>query len=135
MRDKDHTINRRRFLTFSASGVAGVGMLGHLENVFGEPSQTAVDYKTLGVRGKFIIGFDGDEHRLLKDGVVIIEGNKIKYVGKSFVGEVDELLAALVDRAADRMLDELTRPCDQVIQGEVTEYTPPAILRHQKISK
>lgn len=59
MRNKDHTINRRRFLKSSASGVAGVGILANLENVLGDPTQTGADYKSFGIRGKFIIGFDG----------------------------------------------------------------------------
>jgi hypothetical protein len=29
---------------------------------------------TTGIKGKFIIGYDGNEHRLLRDGVVIYEG-------------------------------------------------------------
>jgi len=45
---------------------------------------------TTGIKGKFIIGFDGSEHRLLRDGVVVYEGNRIVHVGKSYSGQVDE---------------------------------------------
>jgi 5-methylthioadenosine/S-adenosylhomocysteine deaminase len=41
-----------------------------------------------GIKGKWVIGFDGEEHRLIRDGVVIIEGKHIKYVGKSYDGSV-----------------------------------------------
>lgn len=44
---------------------------------------------SLGIRGKWIIGFDGCEHRLLMDGVMVIEGNRVKHVGKSYNGDVD----------------------------------------------
>jgi cytosine/adenosine deaminase-related metal-dependent hydrolase len=49
---------------------------------------------TTGIKGKFIIGFDGSEHRLLRDGVVVYEGNRIKHVGKSYSGQVDEWIDA-----------------------------------------
>ncbi|MFQ5820856.1 MAG: amidohydrolase family protein [Candidatus Heimdallarchaeota archaeon] len=49
---------------------------------------------SIGIRGKFIVGFDGKEHKLLHDGVVIIEGNRIKYVGKSYTGEVNRWIDA-----------------------------------------
>ncbi len=49
---------------------------------------------SLGIRGKFVIGFDGTEHRIIRDGVVIIEGKKIKQVGKSFEGSVDRWINA-----------------------------------------
>ena len=48
----------------------------------------------VGIRGKFIIGFDGEEHRLLRDGVVVYEGNRITHVGKSYSGAVDEWIDA-----------------------------------------
>ncbi len=40
------------------------------------------------------MGFDGEEHRLLEDGVVVIEGNKVKHVGKTFSGHVDKWIDA-----------------------------------------
>jgi len=53
-----------------------------------------VNVLSLGIKGKFIVGFDGEKHRLLRDGLVIIEGNKIKYVGKTFSGQVDRWIDA-----------------------------------------
>ena len=44
---------------------------------------------SLGIRGRFVVGFDGKEHRILHDGVVIIEGSKIKHVGRSYSGRVE----------------------------------------------
>jgi cytosine/adenosine deaminase-related metal-dependent hydrolase len=49
---------------------------------------------SLGIRARFIVGFDGEEHRLLHDGVVIIEGKKIKHVGKSYAGKVERWIDA-----------------------------------------
>jgi len=48
----------------------------------------------LGIKGKFVVGFDGDEHRLLRDGVVVIEGKRVKHVGKSYSGQVDRWIDA-----------------------------------------
>jgi 5-methylthioadenosine/S-adenosylhomocysteine deaminase len=42
------------------------------------------------VHGGWIIAFDGRGHRLLRDGVVVLEGNRILHVGKRFDGSVDE---------------------------------------------
>lgn len=49
---------------------------------------------SIGIKGKWIIAFDGEKHRLLRDGVVIVEGNKIIHVGKSYKGEVDRWIDA-----------------------------------------
>ncbi len=49
---------------------------------------------SIGIRGKFIVGFDGEEHRLLEDGVVVIEGNRIAHVGKALSGKVDRWIDA-----------------------------------------
>ena len=45
---------------------------------------------SLGIKGKWIIAHDGQNNRLLRDGVVIVEGRKIKYVGKTYRGSVDK---------------------------------------------
>lgn len=47
-----------------------------------------------GIKGKFIIGYDGHEHRLLNNGVVVYDGNRVIHVGKSYSGEVDEWIDA-----------------------------------------
>jgi 5-methylthioadenosine/S-adenosylhomocysteine deaminase len=46
------------------------------------------------VHGGWIIAFDGRGHRLLRDGVVVLEGNRILHVGKRFDGAVDETIEA-----------------------------------------
>ena len=40
------------------------------------------------------VAFDGHEHRLLRDGVVVIEGERIAQVGPAVVGDVDETIEA-----------------------------------------
>lgn len=37
-----------------------------------------------------VIGFDGEHHRIIKDGVVVFDEEEIIHVGKSFSGKVDE---------------------------------------------
>jgi cytosine/adenosine deaminase-related metal-dependent hydrolase len=49
---------------------------------------------SLGIKGKYIVANDGVEHRMLRDGFVVIEGNRIKHVGKSYSGTVDHWIDA-----------------------------------------
>jgi len=42
-----------------------------------------------GIVGGLTVAFDGEEHRLLEDGVVVYEGDKIIHVGKSYPGRLD----------------------------------------------
>ena len=48
------------------------------------------------IRGnsKNIVAYQGGEHRTLRDGCVVIEGNEILYVGRSFGGSADEVVDA-----------------------------------------
>lgn len=49
--------------------------------------------KTL-IEGRFVVAFDGSEHRLIGNGVVVVEGSKIVHVGKSYTGTVDKRIDA-----------------------------------------
>jgi cytosine/adenosine deaminase-related metal-dependent hydrolase len=49
---------------------------------------------SIGIKGKWIVAFDGEEHRILRDGVIITEDNRIKHVGKSYSGAVDKWIDA-----------------------------------------
>ena len=49
--------------------------------------------KTL-IQGGYIVAFDGIEHRLIRDGVVVFEDDRITHFGKSFEGEVDQTIDA-----------------------------------------
>ncbi len=46
------------------------------------------------IDGSYIVAFDGEEHRLLRDGVVVYEGDKLIHVVKSYSGRVDRKLDA-----------------------------------------
>jgi cytosine/adenosine deaminase-related metal-dependent hydrolase len=48
----------------------------------------------LAIKTGWIVAFNGREHRLLRDGVVVVDGERIVHVGKSFEGQVDETLDA-----------------------------------------
>ncbi|MCW4050844.1 MAG: hypothetical protein NWE89_14020 [Candidatus Bathyarchaeota archaeon] len=50
---------------------------------------------SIGIKAKWIIAHDGNEHRLIRDGVVITEGNRIKHVGKDYSGSVDNWIDAI----------------------------------------
>jgi cytosine/adenosine deaminase-related metal-dependent hydrolase len=47
-----------------------------------------------GIKAKWIIAHDGEKPRLLRDGVVIVEENKITHVGKHYKGKVDKWINA-----------------------------------------
>jgi len=50
--------------------------------------------KRIAIRAGYVIAFDGRGHRLLRDGVVVIEGDHILHVGPRFDGRVDETVDA-----------------------------------------
>ena len=52
------------------------------------------DARRLAIRAGHVIAFDGRGHRLLRDGVVVVEGDSILYVGPRFDGRVDETIDA-----------------------------------------
>jgi 5-methylthioadenosine/S-adenosylhomocysteine deaminase len=49
--------------------------------------------KTL-VQGGYVVGFDGSQHEVLKDGVVVYDGNRIEFVGKEYRQTVDQTIDA-----------------------------------------
>jgi cytosine/adenosine deaminase-related metal-dependent hydrolase len=49
--------------------------------------------KTL-VQGGYVVGFDGKNHEILKDGVVVFEGDTLLFVGHSYPGTVDRTIDA-----------------------------------------
>jgi cytosine/adenosine deaminase-related metal-dependent hydrolase len=49
---------------------------------------------TTRVDASYVIAFDGASHRILKDSVIVFEGNKIVHVGKSYEGDTDEAIDA-----------------------------------------
>lgn len=50
--------------------------------------------KTTLIRGGWIVAFDGTEHRIIEDGVVVFRGDTILHVGKRHDGPVDETIEA-----------------------------------------
>lgn len=46
------------------------------------------------IRAGHVLGFDGRGHRLLRDGVVVLEGDTILHVGPRFEGRVDDTVDA-----------------------------------------
>ena len=46
------------------------------------------------IKGGWIAAFDGEEHRILRDGVVVYQGDTIRYVGKEYTGDVDHTIDA-----------------------------------------
>jgi len=49
------------------------------------------------VKGGWIVAFDGSEHRILEDGVVVFEGDEIRHVGRGYDGPVDRVVDASGD--------------------------------------
>jgi 5-methylthioadenosine/S-adenosylhomocysteine deaminase len=46
------------------------------------------------IRASHIVAYQDGDHRYLRNGVVVIEGNTVTYVGRQFVGEADEIIDA-----------------------------------------
>lgn len=42
------------------------------------------------LKGKYVIGYDGNDHEIILNGEVVYEDDKIVYVGKNYEGTVDE---------------------------------------------
>ena len=49
--------------------------------------------KTL-IQGGYVVGFDGSEHEVIKDGVVVFENDRVAFVGKSYAEPVDKKIDA-----------------------------------------
>jgi 5-methylthioadenosine/S-adenosylhomocysteine deaminase len=49
--------------------------------------------KTL-IQGGTVVGFDGKEHEIIKDGVVVFQDNRIEFVGKEYPQPVDKKIDA-----------------------------------------
>ncbi|MDP6458696.1 MAG: chlorohydrolase family protein [Candidatus Bathyarchaeota archaeon] len=46
------------------------------------------------IKASYVVGFDGVGHRMIRDGVVVYEDDRVLYVGKSFRDPVDETIEA-----------------------------------------
>jgi len=46
------------------------------------------------IHGDYVVAFDGDQHRIVRSGVVVYEDDRILHVGRSFQGEVDTQIDA-----------------------------------------
>jgi 5-methylthioadenosine/S-adenosylhomocysteine deaminase len=57
------------------------------------------------ISGTWIVGHHKGHHRLIRDGVVVYEGNRIIHVGKSFDGQVDKTIDAAGKLVAPGFID------------------------------
>ena len=46
--------------------------------------------KRIGLRASCVVGFDGTQHVLWRDGEVVFEGSRIEFVGRGYPGPVDQ---------------------------------------------
>lgn len=46
------------------------------------------------IRGSWVVAFDGEKHRLIKDGEVAYADDRVTYVGKNYQGTPDEVIEA-----------------------------------------
>jgi 5-methylthioadenosine/S-adenosylhomocysteine deaminase len=49
--------------------------------------------KTL-IQGGYVVGFDGVEHEIFKEGAVVYDGDRVEFVGKHYGGAVDKTIDA-----------------------------------------
>ena len=57
------------------------------------------------IKASWIVGHEAGHHRLIRDGVVVYEGNTILHVGKSFDGPVDKTIDATGKLVAPGFID------------------------------
>lgn len=57
------------------------------------------------IEATWIVGHESGQHRLIRDGVVVYEGNSIIHVGRSFEGHVDKTIAAKGKLVAPGFID------------------------------
>lgn len=57
------------------------------------------------IKASWIVGHEAGHHRLIRDGVVVYEGNKIIHVGKAFDGPVDSTIDAADKLVAPGFID------------------------------
>ncbi len=69
------------------------------------------------IRGGDVVGFDGTQHTLIRNGVVVIEGGTITHVGESFAGRGDEEINAMGMLVAPGLINLHTHTILQV--GEI----------------
>ena len=46
------------------------------------------------IQGGFVVGFDGNEHQIFKNGVVVFDGDRIEFAGKEYSQPVDKKIDA-----------------------------------------
>jgi 5-methylthioadenosine/S-adenosylhomocysteine deaminase len=46
------------------------------------------------IQGTYVVGFDGHEHEIIKDGVVVFNGDRVDFVGKEYSHPVDKKIDA-----------------------------------------
>src|SRR5665213_4351297 len=57
------------------------------------------------INATWIVGHDVGRHTLIRDGVVVYDGNKIIHVGKNFEGQVDNIIDATGKLVAPGFID------------------------------
>ena len=46
------------------------------------------------IQGGYVVAFDGQGHRIIRDGIVVYKDDKIIHVGKSYDGRADQTIKA-----------------------------------------
>jgi cytosine/adenosine deaminase-related metal-dependent hydrolase len=59
-----------------------------------KPTVSQSSAKRTLIKGRWVVGYDGREHGLINDGVVVYEDDKIIHIGRSYDGKADEVIEA-----------------------------------------
>ena len=79
-----------------------------------------------------VIGFDGERHRIIRDGVVVFDEEQIIHVGKSYQGVVDEVVDAkekLVTPGSSTPTATPTPPSPSTTSQSTSPSTPSTSMR------
>ena len=77
------------------------------------------------IEASWVIGHERGEHRLIRDGVVVYEDDKIVFVGQDFDGDVDTVIDARGKQFDPRIVDEFVA---MIKEREPVQVDDPHIL-------
>ena len=81
------------------------------------------------IEATWIVGHDRGQHRLIRDGAVVYEGNTIVHVGKGFEGHVDTTIDARGKLVTPGFIDTHVHSGTRGYAQAHHRCRPPRILR------
>jgi cytosine/adenosine deaminase-related metal-dependent hydrolase len=87
-----------------------------------------MNFRKVQIKASYIIAFNGINHVILRDGVVVTEGNEIIHVGKSYNGNVDETIDAQGKLVIPGFIDVHSHITQSPLSRGVNEDLPKSVV-------